>query len=126
MAFKHYSWAIDPRTKDYELSRGNPVRDESLAFPAYARLTIAQNSWLYAPDDEYGSQFHAVRKNDAATDRLLTSIATNALKPLLDDGRAESIVVNGADAARHGRSLQATIVGIEGEPVSIGFRPVGL
>jgi len=122
---KSYSWLINPRTGDYDIANGDPQRDESLQFPAYLRLRVTQGEWLYAPDDTYGSNFRNVRKRTTNVTRILTDVCTQALNPLLEDLRANDIVVESVSSGRNSEELEITIRENNGEVSSFVFEPVG-
>lgn len=109
------SWEIDPKTGDYIMEGGSPKETDSLRIPAYIRLKTRRQQWLYAPDTQYGSDFHLVRKRRTTEDAsAIESIAARALQPILDDGRADSITVDTTATSRHGVGLQASIVEADG------------
>lgn len=86
------SWDIDPTTGDYILLNGSPVTTNSLRVPAYIRLKTKRTQWLYAPDSQYGSDFYTVQKRPAENaNQRFESIATKALQPMVDDGRASQV-----------------------------------
>jgi len=122
---KHYSWLINPVTGDYDLAGGNPQRDTSLQFPAYARLKVRRGAWLYSPNTDYGSDFGTVRKRSSTTPALLESIGTRALQPLLDDGRATDVAFSTVASSRHSEELQCTITDSDSNTLSFSFTPVG-
>lgn len=110
------SWLIDPKTGDYVIEGGVPVQTDSLVVPAYFRLKTRRLRWLYAPDTTYGSDFHLVKKRRTTEDAsFLESIAAQALQPILDDGRAESITVNTTATSRSGVGMQASIISDGGQ-----------
>ena len=123
---KHYSWLIDPVTGDYVINKGNPVRDESLQFPAYARLKIKRNGWMYAPNKDYGSDYSSVRKRTNTTQALLESIGTKALQPLIDDGRASEVTFTLDESSRNGESQICSIVDTDSNILSFELSPVGV
>lgn len=125
MMNRHYSWLIDPTTGDYAIVNGNPVRDESLQFPAYVRMKIKRGAWLYAPDTDYGSEYSNVRKRTNKTPALLQSIGERALQPLLDDGRATDIEFETMVSNRNIEQLQVTITDSDGATLSFQLTPVG-
>jgi phage gp46-like protein len=105
------SWLIDPKTGDYVMNNGSPVETDSLTVPAYFRLKTRRLQWLYAPSSTFGSDFHLVKKRRTTEDAsFLESIAAQALQPILDDSRADSITVTTTSTARHGIGMQASIV----------------
>lgn len=122
---KSYSWLINPRTGDYNIENGDPQRDETLQFPAYLRLRLQRGSWLYAPDDTYGSTFSNVRKRTKNVQKLLIDVSENALQPLIDDQRAEAIQVESVGSGRNSEELEITIQENDGEVSSFVFETVG-
>lgn len=122
---KSYSWLINPRTGDYDIANGDPQRDESLQFPAYLRLRCQRGSWLYAPDDQFGSTYSTVRKRTKNAPKLLIDVSENALQPLIDDLRAEAIQVESTGSGRNSESLEITIQENDGEVSSFVFETVG-
>jgi len=122
---RHYTWLINPITGDYVVTNGDPVRDETLQFPAYVRLKLQRNSWMYAPDTNYGSTFNNVRKRTSNSRTLLRQVAEKALQPLIDDRRAVTIDVENTDNARHAEALDVTITEREGSVTSFSFNPLG-
>lgn len=89
------SWKVDTSTGDYITENGAPVPTDSVSMAAYFRLKIKRNTWLYAPNNEYGSDFHLVKKRPTrGQNQSLENIADRALKPLLDSGRANNIDVS--------------------------------
>ena len=119
------NWDLDPKTGDYVMQGGAPKNTESLAIPAYFRLKISRNRWLYAPDTDYGSDFHLIKKrktNGDASD--IENIAARALQPLIDDGRAQSITIRAQQQVRHGVGIQVNIVDQEGDVQELEFVPL--
>lgn len=110
------NWDIDPKTGDYKMIGGAPVQTNSLRVPAYVRLKTPQGGWLYAPDDNYGSRFYALKKRQTVGDASgVETIAANALSPIVNDGRASSVTVEAKVVARHGIGLETEIVDAGGE-----------
>ncbi|HCT7632576.1 TPA: phage GP46 family protein [Citrobacter koseri] len=79
---------IDPTTGDYT---GDST--DTLANAVYLRLMTPLGSWWAEPS--LGSLLHTLRreKDKARVMTLARQYAEQALQPLIDDGRAESIVV---------------------------------
>ena len=102
---------IDPCTRDYVMDEnGKPVIDEGLKTPAYFRLKIPRNAWLYAPDDNFGSDFHLIRKNITSSNQVtLINISDRALEPLIEEDRAIETETTFAERARHGVGLNISI-----------------
>ncbi len=117
---KNYNPEINPTTGDYVIENGNMVRDESLQFPAHARMKIQAGTWLYAPDDDYGSNFGIVKKRTNRSTPLLQNVAERALQPLIDDGRAVSVQVEAtASNTRHDANLTVTVVDRNQQPLRL-------
>lgn len=57
----------------------------------YLSLTIKQGAFFAAPG--FGNRFHLLKKNSARTEALVEEYGKEALKWLLDTGRAESVKV---------------------------------
>jgi phage gp46-like protein len=123
---RHYSWLIDPITGDYVINKGNPVRDDTLQFPAYARLKIRRGSWMYAPNSDYGSDYSTVRKRTNTTQALLESIGNKALQPMIDDGRASEVVFSLDQSSRNGESQICSIVDTDSNILSFELPSVGV
>jgi len=123
---KHYSWFIDPANGDYVLQNGNPIKDESLQFPAYARLKIKKAGWMYAPNADYGSDYSTVRKRTNTSQTLLESIGKKALQPLIDDGRALDIKFELDQSSRNGELQFCSITEADNNLLSFELSPVGV
>jgi len=121
---KSYSWALDPHSGDFLTDKGLPIRDESLQVPAYIRLKTTRKKWMYAPDNNYGSDFATARKKTTRTSSLLENIGEKALQPLIDDLRAESVAftMNGID--RHGESFLCEIIDADSQSEAFTINPV--
>jgi phage gp46-like protein len=126
MSNKHYSWLVDPSTGDYQLEKGSPIKDESLQFPAYVRLKTVRKSWLYAPDDDYGSDIALVRKQTRDSGQLIESVGLRALQPIIDDGRASDISISQSSNIRFQEEFDVDIVDLSGDTQSFTINPVGL
>ena len=121
------NWKIDPVKKDYVMSGGSPVETESLTIPAYIRLKVKRTQWLYAPDDNYGSDFYLVQKQQTILAPAgLEAIGSKALQPIVDDGRAKSIDITADQIARHGVSLQTVIVDADSQQEQVKFNQLGV
>lgn len=110
------TWEQNPMTGDYVMQGGAPVETNSLRMPAYVRLKVRRSTWLYAPNTEYGSEFHTVKKrktNDDAS--LIENLAARALQPILDDGRAAAIEIDTEAVSRNGVGIKSRIIVSEGE-----------
>lgn len=109
-------WDRDPETGDYILQGGSPKQTDSLTVPAYHRLKTKRGLWMYAPDADYGSDYHTVTKRRTTSDAFaMENIGVAALQPLVDDGRAATIDVTTQVVARHGTGLQISIHDSKGE-----------
>jgi phage gp46-like protein len=89
---------INPVTRDYELAVGvgsSLQRDPAngLANAAYLRLMTPLGSWF--ADPTLGSRLHELQreKDVSRVQRLAKQYAQDALKPLVQDGRAVSLEV---------------------------------
>jgi phage gp46-like protein len=110
------SWDLDPKTGDYIMQGGSPVETDSLRIPAYIRLKVRRAEWLYAPDDDYGSDFHLIKKRKSTDDASnLEAIGARALQPIADDGRASLITVDTIAVSRHNVGLRTEIEDAGGE-----------
>lgn len=87
---------VDPVKRDYVLANGAPVRDPAagLANAVYVRLVTPLGSWWQ--DVLLGSRLHELRreKDVSRVSQKAWRYATNALKPILADGRATKIEVS--------------------------------
>lgn len=121
------SWQIDPKTGDYLMTNGAPIDDPSLIYPAYYRLKSDRTQWLYAPDDNWGSDFYTKKKRFTANDvNAFTDIADKALQPMIDDGRAKSTdTVFLQPVGRNDIELSTTIVDAKGVPQELNLPMVG-
>lgn len=122
---KSYNWLINPATGDYAIANGDPQRDETVQFAAYLRLKLQRESWLYAPDTGYGSDFARVKKRTANAPQLLIAVAKKALQPLQDENRVTTIEVESNGSARHYEALDITLTERDGNVASFVFEPVG-
>lgn len=100
------------RLSDPSTPIGNLLRDPAagLANACYLRLMTPLGQWF--GDETLGSRLHELQreKDLARVERLARQYATDALRPILDDGRARSITVNTErtkDASASGRMLLA-------------------
>lgn len=123
------SWQIDPSTGDYLMTNGAPVESEDLAIPAYYRLKVRRGQWMYAPDDEYGSDFWTVKKHFRPNEvNSLTDIGLKALQPMVDDGRAADIEASfGSSVGRNDSQINFKITDAMGQQqqLSLPVLPVG-
>lgn len=121
------SWDIDPATGDYLQEKGNPIPTRSLRIPAYIRLKTHRTGWLYAPDQNYGSDFYALKKRQTTRDSInVETIAARALQPILDDGRASEIDVNTVVAVRNAIGMDVKIIDAQGEPEQLNIPSLGV
>lgn len=116
------TWDIDPRTKDYIMTGGQPQQTNHLTVAAYIRLKAPRQGlskrdgtpggWMYAPDSRWGSTFWAKRGTRVSGQGLteMEQIAAVALQPIADDGRAKEITVSITGTARGILALGADIV----------------
>lgn len=121
---KNYNPLLDPRTKDYVIVQGNTVKDYTLQFAAYVRLMVQKKTWLYATDESFGSDLAKVKKRSGNTPRLLESITTKALQPLLDDNRAKDIVIVSKPQARNMCNIVVSILEANNQIQQFEFNPV--
>lgn len=123
------SWKVDPASKDYVMEGGSPVPTESLVVPAFYRLRIHRGRWMYAPNDEYGSDYFLVKKRFNGGDLSgLKNIGEKALRPMVDDKRAKKAVVTPDPQPQQSRSnsfLKIQIVDAQGEVEELGLPPIG-
>lgn len=123
------SWVIDPKTGDYVMQDGKPIPSESLLYPAYYRLKIGRNRWMYAPDANYGSDLANIKKRFNGRD--LTGVAATALKaimPIQEDGRALAVDVQPdtqQQALRNNVALHASITSADGTTETLDLPVVG-
>ncbi len=119
-------WDRDPNTGDYIIEKGSPKQTESLTIPAFIRVKTPRNSWLYAPDNDWGSDFASVTKNRSTVDPgLYESLGAAALAPLIEDGRADQVSVEVSERARHGVAMNILIEQANGEVEQLVLKPVG-
>jgi len=119
-------WNIDPKTGDYVMDGGAPEQTNSLKLPAYYRLKTKRLSWMYAPDNQYGSDYYTVAKKTKGTNQLLENIGSRALQPLIDDGRALDIELTAETKDRNSSELECRIVDSSGEVIVETFRGLGV
>lgn len=119
------SWTLNPETGDYIVKDGVPINSGSVAQAAYFRLKVKRTTWLYAPDDAYGSDLYLIKKRPT-TGRTsnLESIAERALQPLIDDGRALSadVTINtDITTKRSNAILDIALVDAEQKPLNLSL-----
>lgn len=110
------SWKIDPKSGDYVMdSSGKPQPVDDLTMPAYYRVKIKRGQWLYAPDNNYGSDIYLIKKRFAGQDvSTLKNIIEKALQPMIDDKRAKDVVAGASQSIQYNsRSDLAMDVQIE-------------
>jgi phage gp46-like protein len=121
------SWEIDPQKRDYVLDRGAPKQTDSLRIPAYMRLKTKRNTWMYAPDDQYGSEFHLKRKRRTSGDNSeVEDLAVSAVQPIVDDGRASEIEVQSVLRTRNNVGMKINITDAEGNVETLSFDSLGV
>lgn len=107
---------IDPASGDYVLVGGAPKQTDSLKIPAYFRLKVKRQLWLYAPNSSYGSDLYQIRKRKTTQDpNFIEATAARALQPIVNDGRASAIEVDTAVSARNALGLDVLIADAQGE-----------
>lgn len=119
------SWNIDPVTGDYVMVNGKPEETNSLTVPAYIRLAVPRKNWMYAPNVNYGSDFHLLRKRHTPQDATgIENTVLRALKPLIEDRRAIRITADATVQARYAVGVEIEIVDASGDPETLEFDPV--
>lgn len=120
------SWLMDPATRDYSQDGGAPVITRSLKMPMYFRTLAPRKRWLYAPDDNWGSDFHLLHtKNGPNAGPAAQAIERRALQPLIEDGRALDVSV-GVSQQRGGLVVDARAIEANGTETELtGLRPLG-
>lgn len=118
------SWKIDPQTRDYVMTKGSPTQDDTLKTPAYIRLMAPRNNWLYAPNDKWGSDYYLMHKR-VGDYAAVEEVATRALQPVIDDGRASDVEAVITDSQRGAAELKVNITDSSGIPEVFNFTPVG-
>ena len=120
------TWLVDPQTGDYVMDdKGKPTLVRGLKVPAYIRLKTRRLTWLYAPDDNFGSDFHLVGKRLTTRDSsLVQNIAGRALQPVVDDGRASEVQLSPLEVTRHTELFNTKIFDAQGEPEEFEFSPI--
>lgn len=120
-------WKIDPTNGDYTIQNGQPENVNTLDLPAYYRLKIKRKQWLYAPDDKYGSDFFKILKRTTNQGNgIVESVASRALQPLVDSGRAQTVTVTTTQTARHGVGMKVDIIDAEGNNTTTDFTSLGV
>lgn len=120
---------INPITKDYVIDQetGKPKEDVGLKTPAFFRLRIPRERWLYSPNNQYGSDFFRISKNitSSAGSRLI-DVANRALQHFIEENRATDIEVSLVERSRHGAGLQIRILENPQTTEDIFFIPIGV
>ena len=114
---------INPTTADYELLSGAATRapGDGLANAIYIRLMTPLGSWWQ--DITLGSRLHElVRQKDLSRIGVLAAqYADQALKPILDDGRATEIAVS-TEQPHNGRlHLLIAVTAASGEKLTFKY-----
>lgn len=124
---KNNTIKIDACKRDYELDEfGNLKIDKGLGTPAFFRLRIPRNQWLYAPNTQYGSDFYLFQKNPTTgTGRAFVNTGDRALQPLIDQGRADNINVELTERSRNGVGLEVDISQVRNDETETIFVPIG-
>lgn len=106
-----FYWEVDPKTGDYVMEDGAPKITDSLKIPSYIRLKTKRGAWLYAPDTEYGSDFHLMKKRRSSENAsTIEDAAARALQPIVDDGRATEIEVETQVLTRNNVGMKVDII----------------
>lgn len=123
---KFNSWNIDPDKKDYVMdANGSPVNNSDLKTPAYFRMETQRSKWLYAPNAEYGSNFYLYKKRKTASDgSLFDTLTQQALKPIVDDGRASEVITTLSSSSRFGVGFKTQIIDIQGNLEEVKFTKI--
>jgi phage gp46-like protein len=112
---------LDPTTGDYVFTEGSPLNDPAggLGNAVYVRLKTPLGS--YWADPSVGSRLHELaREKDTPRIRgLYEQYCEQALKPIVQDGRAESITVN-ALAVNGWLVLLIKVIG-KGTPITFRY-----
>lgn len=119
---------INPHSKDYEVDQntGKPIEDTGLRTPAFFRLRIPRQRWLYAPDNQYGSDFFDLKKNITSSfGSRLVDVAARALQQFLDESRATDVEIEIVERSRHGAGLNIRILENPQTDEDIFFIPIG-
>jgi phage gp46-like protein len=122
------SWQVNPATGDYLMTKGAPIDDDSLIYPAYIRIKVPRKKWLYAPDDKFGCDFNGNQRFNGADLIGIQTKYQNALQPMIDDGRASEVNVTypGTQLAlRNNGEVDIAITDAEGVVESLKLPPVG-
>lgn len=121
------SWVVDPKTGDYLSTNGSPTNSEDLRIPAFYRLKIHRQGWMYAPDPNYGSDYYLLRKRHKPSDaRSIETIGSKALQPIIDDGRATDISMTTTLTTRNGTTLETLITDASGVEQELNLNPISV
>lgn len=121
------SWKINPSTGDYVMENGSPVPETGLEFNSYLRLKTQRGQWLYAPDRNYGSDIHLIKRNNTVrSSSAVETAAGKALEPLVNDGRAAAVNVETAAASRHGIGIEVKVLDNAGNVDQFKFDGIGV
>ncbi|AZL61660.1 phage GP46 family protein [Enterobacter asburiae] len=102
---------IDPTTGDY-----TGDSSDSLANAVYLRLMTPLGSWW--ADPTLGSLLHTLRreKDVSRVQKLAVQYSQQALQPIIDDGRAQSISVTAEHWQKGWMLLHITVTSASGTP----------
>ena len=119
---------LDRSNGDYVLNEKGKIEEtDSLIIPAYIRLRTKKGKWMYAPDTSYGSTFFEAKKRKTNGDAsAMEKIASTALKPLIDDGRADQIDIDATYSSRHAIGLEIKIESSKGLVDTLGLESLGV
>lgn len=121
------SWVIDPSSGDYVMTNGSPVESTDLKYNAYYRLKIRRQQWMYAPNSKYGCDYYKVTKNlTTKPQTALEAIASRAVQPIVDDGRAQQINVTVTGVSRSGVTVETDITTNNQKQSSITLTGLGV
>lgn len=124
------SWVIDPNSGDYVMESGSPTDSNDLKYPAYNRLKVQRGQWLYAPNDQYGSDYYLVKKRfNGSSLGNLRDIGERALQPIVDDKRAISVQVNydsQPQQSRNNSALTVILIDAQGELEQLNLPQIGV
>ncbi|TAN61357.1 hypothetical protein EPN18_06815 [bacterium] len=86
-------YRIDPYTRDYVLKAGQFALTADIMNNIYLSLAVRKGAWPFAP--KFGSKLHLLQRSKATahTAAVAKEYCDEALKWILDDGRADSINV---------------------------------
>ena len=118
----------DPKTGDYVVTDGSPVRTVSPTVPAFIRTKTPRDGWLYAPNRSYGSNVGKItrftgKRNGAAT--AVENAVAQSVAPMVDLGEIQDFNVTTTDANRQGVQVRIALLDINGQEQELILRPVG-